>query len=345
MLHALERYEALPLLALRALPSVQLSQALHPFPPGAAAERERTNHAIRARVGEAIRRIAPETDKDALAELFAFRTPDLGIGARHENASNHLGVTVDTVRKEREPKLLDTLTDEIIRGEFAWSLSQLDPDNKSLASLAINGWCDLVEFERTVVIDEQDPRVQHWASRFTLRCTKPDQPFFVAPMYWTGTSTDGKGLDDLESVEVLSGPRPGDEGFPHRLLGTRRESASSDAFVLYVWDLGEPVLADTSIELHWQQELVDTQGTFRPFIGIGMMNYPQVEKIRLRAKELTASGATCRQVLPTQHPPAGSYSEVGQVVNKEEIERDTEGYFTYESESIQPGVKYELWWQ
>lgn len=354
ILHDFARYEGLPLLALRALPSVQLwhasrigrletrNSAEFPSPLD---EQKRSNRAINVRIGEAIARMAIQEEGDALGELFDFGDIKLSLTKRYEAAAKHLGCSAENVRKVLEPKLLVTLADEMFRGELAWALRQLQPVGAPSGHLSVNAWGRLIELERSVILDEDDPRKQLWTSRLLIRCVKPDQPFWLVSSHWTGS---GKMDDVFDNVTTLSGPQDGDARFRHRLLSVRPESDSADAYLLYLWDLGAPVFVGEDVELCWQQKFIDEKGTFKSFIGFGTEVHPELNKLRFRVKASpqSISEARGKQLTVQNGMLVGSYpSQVARIAVDEPIKaRDLEGYFTYEPSEIVTGVRYELWW-
>lgn len=122
IVHNLKRWEALPLRALRALPSVRFwipppAEQAHPEEQSVRAV---SNAAIRQRIEEAIARTALKEDQKTLASLFTFADPANKVKVRHEAAAKHQGVTTETFRKYSEPKLLRQFAEELFRGELEW---------------------------------------------------------------------------------------------------------------------------------------------------------------------------------------------------------------------------------
>ena len=127
IVHNLERWEALSLFALRALPSVR-SWAPHP-------EKRRdfvgkpalavSNAAIRQRIEEAITRIILEEDWQALGSIFTFDKLTLNLTERREDAAGDRKETSDSFRKKNEEILLRVLAGEMYRWELEQALRQI----------------------------------------------------------------------------------------------------------------------------------------------------------------------------------------------------------------------------
>ncbi len=350
VVHGLDRYQGLELLALRALPSVQLWQPSSSRPRlqttsgievDALTQRGTSNLALRVRICEAIGRIPLTKESDALTALFSFENPKLGIGERQTSAAKALGISQNGVKKGREEKLLHTLADEMFRGELAWAISQFQPTGVPQGIYPVNPWFELQAFHRSVVIDKDAPHEQTWTTHNIGRAIMPAQPYLVTPVNWSGT---GKEPGELS---ILSGPQDEADPFKHKLLDVRPESASLYAWNLYIWDLRSPVFAGDEVDLHWQQKLIDLGATFLPYVGVATDSYPALKKISLRAK-VPATRAWGKQLINESGFAQSPYSSPiarsdGSPVVK--LERDKEGYFTYEPQEILPGMTYELRWE
>jgi len=344
IVHGLDRWPNLPLAAMRVLPSVRLWNP----PQGLDARyddksaRDRSNLAIRQRVGEAIGRLALEADQEALSCLFTFNTPKLGVGQRQEKAAAHREATTGSFRKSGERILLGELADEMFRGEMAWTMRQLEPVSDLPNGLSINAWCRWIEFERSVEIDEQHFAIQRWTTRIVMRVVKPDHPFLVVPQLWSGGGDTEPG-----KVTILSGPTEG-EPFQHALLCVRPESEATDAYNLYAWDLGAPVFVGDTVTLHYKQTLTDSDGVFQPIIGFGTERHPELTKIMLRAKipERLAPHAYTKHLMISSDLSASSYvpSVARAITPSKSVKRDEEGFFTYTPQEVVPSTIYELHW-
>jgi hypothetical protein len=199
----LDRWPNLPLAALRALPSIHLWNPPQGFDTryDDKSARDRSNLAIRQRIGEATARLAIEADREALSCLFTFNKPKLGVGKRQEGAAGHRETTEGSFRKSGERVLLGELANEMFRGEMAWTTRQLEPVSDLPSALSVNAWCRWVEFERSLEIDEKDIAIQRWTTRIVMRCVKPDHPFFVLPttMVWRRRYGAGKSYNTVRA--------------------------------------------------------------------------------------------------------------------------------------------------
>ena len=127
ILHELKRWEALPLFALRALPSVR-SWAPPPEKcrdfvgkPTLAV----SNAAIRQRIEEAITRIVLEEDWQALGSIFTFDKLTLNLTERRADAAVYRKETSESFRKKNEEILLRVLAEEMYRWELEQALRQI----------------------------------------------------------------------------------------------------------------------------------------------------------------------------------------------------------------------------
>lgn len=126
IVHNLERWEALPLRALRALPSVQSwtpPQAERKDYEGQPAKR-RSNAAIHYRIEEAITRTVLVEDQHALTSLFRFDELTLTLKVRQAKAAVHRKVTPEGFRKKNEKVLLRQFAEEVYRWELELALGQ-----------------------------------------------------------------------------------------------------------------------------------------------------------------------------------------------------------------------------
>jgi hypothetical protein len=351
IVHGLSKWEAQPLLALRSLPSIRFSVVDGHFAVVGDGNVETkqgvpSNHIIPLRIDDAVGRIAEDKKRRALRALLAFTNPGTSVKERQEAAANKLGVKYETFRKGERSLLLE-LASEMFRGELAWAIYQFQPAS-SREPWSINSWCQLLEFERSVVIDPKDVRRQTWTTRILLRCVKHDLPFYVTSQRWSGSGGDDSSKEPGK-ITVLSKSQDGRS--PAVLCAIRPESDSQAAYNFYLWDLGgAPRVVGEEIEHEWQQELVDKDGSFMPYIGFETEVYPQLRKLRLRvklsadvsakvyAKRLTVrSGATANSYTTRVTEPLGTPIEV--------TTPDADGYFTYEPDELTSGPLYELWWE
>jgi hypothetical protein len=127
IVHNFKRWEALPLRALRALPSVRAWD-----PPSAASNgyseqpQRRSNAAIHQRIEEAITRTILRYDQDSLGSLFYFEDLELSLTKRQEQAAEHRGVEAESFRKETEKTILRNLAEEMYRWELQQALQQAE---------------------------------------------------------------------------------------------------------------------------------------------------------------------------------------------------------------------------
>jgi hypothetical protein len=130
IVHNFKRWEALPLRALRALPSVRSWE-----PPSAARDsyskqpQRRSNAAIHQRIEEAITRTVLDEDRNALGSLFYFDELGLTLTKRQGKAAEYQGVKAESFRKETEKIMLRELSGEMYRWELEWALGQTQSPN------------------------------------------------------------------------------------------------------------------------------------------------------------------------------------------------------------------------
>jgi len=312
---------------------------------------------MRARISDAVARFVYEHEREALEILFDFRHPDVDLGARQDAAAAVLGVTGggNSFRRGRQRTLLASLADEMYRGELSWLMSQL---STSSTGCALDGWSRLLHFERSVEIDDQDARVQHWYTRFVLRATRPSQALFVSAQQWSGGGTGPRSREPGE-IEILSGAscvdakEAGSGVSEHKLLAVRPEFPGNQAFNVYIWDLGSLATVGQEIELRYVQHLVDEAGTFRPYIGMATATHDEIATIKLRAKvpEHIRAKATGIQYEVNQGNYGGSRTAsymaapVGVRDRQEITARDDDGFFTYKPTPLHPGDYYLLEWR
>jgi hypothetical protein len=352
--HALDEWESLPLLGLRLLPSVRFAQVdrRSPFARNGALDRlqQRSDALITTRIDEAIRRFASNAKRRALRALLAFDEPSLGKGERGEAAATHLGVPYETFRRGGVRKLLEELSSEMFRGELAWATYQAQPSPVSPVDWSVNAWCELLEVDRSVEIDAEDPRKQTWITRMLLRCLKHDIPFLVTGQRWTGSGAD---KDDETSKEpgvvtILPGTQETQPPTNRRLLLARPESEAQYAYILYLWDLGQARLVGEDFEHRWRQVLIDKKRTFVPYSGWATERFPRLGKLRLRVKLPPGANPTvyAKRLAVRDGMTATSYTARNAVSIGDPIplDRDREGYYSYEPAEIIFGQMYELWW-
>jgi hypothetical protein len=126
IVHNLDRWEALPLRSLRALPSVRSwipHSAKRKHYEGQPAM-QRSNAAVHQRIEEAMTRTILQEDKDALGSLFTFDDLTLSLTVRYERAARHRGVEAESFRKETEKILLRELAGEMYRWELERALKR-----------------------------------------------------------------------------------------------------------------------------------------------------------------------------------------------------------------------------
>lgn len=127
IVHELERWEALPLFALRALPSVHFwtpRPEKHGDFVGKPAPAV-SNAAIRERIEEALKRTILDKDRRALRSLFSFDDPELDLTERREAAAGHRKEKSESFRKKNEEILLRVLAGEMYRWELEQALRQI----------------------------------------------------------------------------------------------------------------------------------------------------------------------------------------------------------------------------
>lgn len=277
IVHKLTDWEGRPLLALRALPSVRFARTsdvrAHQGPV--------SNGVIPQRIGGAVGRIADGHKKMALRSLFRFNDVACPVGKRLEDAAEALGIGYETFRKGTEMDLLETLAAEMFRGELAWAIYQFEPTSPQPGDWAVNSWCELLEFERSLVIDSSDQRKQTWTTRMRWRCVKHDLPLVLTAQRWSGGGDDESNREPGEITVLSKKPKT---GRPSRLLDCRRSSDNELNFNLYLWELGDIRPVGEEFEHSWQQVLIDARGSFKPYIGFGTESFPTMERMRLRAK-------------------------------------------------------------
>lgn len=349
IVHNLAGWESQPLLGLRSLPSIRFTEVDGHFAVFGDSNIEArqgvpSNAVIPVRIGEAIGRIAEGTKRRALRALFTWTKTTTGVGERQKKAGEELGIPFETFRRTSERDLLFELASEMFRGELAWAIYQFRPE-PIRGRWSINSWCQLLEFERSLVISPQGK--QKWTTRHLLRCTRADMPFLVTTQRWSGGG-EGETGKEPGKVTILSENKKGT--FPARLLDVRRESDSQSAYTVYLWDIGGiPRIVGDEIEHIWQQDLVDTSGRFVPFIGYTTEAHPQLRKLRLRVKLPASMNATvyAKRLTMREGSTANAYAgrpadPVGEPIPI--TDRDDEGYYVYQPSELVHGLAYELWW-
>jgi hypothetical protein len=347
IVHNLGDWEGRPLLALRSLPSVRFAAAsdvgVHHGPV--------SNGVIPLRIASAIARTADPSSQSAARALFTFNTPTATVEARHEVASKASGITPSSFRKGAESRVLLQLAYEMFRGELAWAIYQFDPIAPRPGDWAVNSWCELLGFERSLVIDGDDPRVQTWTTTMRIRCITHDLPLLVTSQRWSGGGPDPEDKTSREPGVITVLPVvPRDGGPPRsamtRLLDCRRYSTNALSFKLYLWSLGQIRPVGEVFEHSWQQVLVDKLGSFLPVVGFGTESYPPIERVRLRVKlPANIQNVKARHlVTPTRVSSAYTGPTLVPAAEPIAVKPDAEGYYTYEPEEVNHPDAYEIWW-
>jgi hypothetical protein len=128
IIQKLDRWERLPLRALRALPSVSFWQPPKPLSARYASDPNLVVClAIKQRVYEVIAMAGTEEAQGALACLFSFEKPTDTLRERRENAAECWGVKPESFRTNTERKLLWTMAEELFRSELEWAAEHVDP--------------------------------------------------------------------------------------------------------------------------------------------------------------------------------------------------------------------------
>jgi hypothetical protein len=342
IVHKLDEWESLPLLALRLLPSVRFS--------GAKNQSASSNGVIPMRIGDAISGLADTQKQEALWALFDWDKPTSGVGVRQVEASNALDMKHETFRKEAETRLLITLAAEIFRGELAWATHQFEPSPNNLGDWSVNSWHDLLEFERSIVIDGRDPRKQTWTTRMRMRCVKHDLPLLVTSQRWSGGGEDDSSREPGEITvpsnnQTRSGSTPSSKV---SLLDCRKYSDDEFGFYLYLWSLGKIRPVGEEFEHSWQQVLIDKAGGFKPYIGFGTGSFPTIRKVCLRLKLPAGAHVNVegRHLKRRGEPVSSAYTGPTLVMAEPAIPiaKGADGYFTYDPPQVIYPDAYELWW-
>jgi hypothetical protein len=339
IVHHLDEWESLTLLALRALPSVRFA-AVDDY--GVA----RTNFVIPRRIDDAIHRLADERTRRALENLLDFGNPDSGVGVRLAASAEALEKKYETFRKGGERPYLARLASEIMRGELAWATQQVESPDDRMDRWTVNAWCEMRGWERTLIIDDGDPRKQTWTTRMTMRCVKHDIPYYVTSQRWSGGGND---LSSQEPGELAMLPTREEDRFNPEFIECRPASHTQPAVNLYLWFLGGPREVGSSVELHWQQILIDKREKFVPYCGLSTDNFPNLERLCLRVKlpSRLASEVVVKRFAPQLGGPITSYSGVSTVPVGDPIvisERDADGFFTFAPPQVKSPYIYEMWW-
>ncbi len=346
IVHKLAEWKSRPLLALRSLPSVRFARASdvgpHQGPP--------SNGVIPQRVGAAVSRLADARKQEALRALFTWNDLACPVGERLKKAAATLGVQYDTFRKGAEADLLEALASEMFRGELAWAIYQFEPMASIPGDWGVSSWYELIELERSLVIDGDDSRKQTWTTRMRMRCVKHDLPLLVTSQRWTGGGTD-KASREPGKITILPGTLP-TRGSPRRpeakLMDCRRYSDNELSFYVYLWNLAEIRPVGEEFEHSWQQELIDEVGSFRPYIGFGTESFPTTTRIRLRVKLPYVNANVLGRHLTTRNGSVSStYAGAALTAGSAPIpikQTDSEGYYTYEPEEVIYPDVYEIWW-
>jgi len=345
--HSLDRFPALRLPDLEALPSVIAWR-----PPGRGehlSEPERRALAIEYAITDAIAAHTHPEEKKALAALFTFADLARTVKARQDAAADALGLkSGDSFRNSREQHLLRSLADNIYRCELVDSMRRYDALRDS-GRMGVTWW-RTVEFDWGVAITEERPNEQLWQFRHILRCmASVSQPLFVIHLPWTGV-----GPHRPETVKVLSGPAPGDSEaqFAHTLLRIRPAlpGAAHARTMAYIWDLGAPLTEGDEVEINFTQELVDEANSFIPVIESYTRPDTIARRMSLRAK-VPPSMATAMRGEMTPKPlwqrDAGSitHGPVGRPAKRQPIKApDADGYYVYEAKELLPSHNYALRW-
>ncbi len=337
----LDRWKSLSLSSLRALPTIRFWAPLPEL--GELPERQRSNEAIQFAITGATEQFQYEDEDKALDELLDFKHPMRTLGERQEQAAELLSKSAESIRKSLQRKLLEKLANEMFRVELAWCVDQI-----SAVTRGSELWYRMIEFERTVLIDPDDPRVQLWTTRILLRCKHPAQPIVLVPQGWSGSG------EEPGELRVLSGPQKDHDPFRHRLLHVRPEHRSPKPFLLYIFDLGHFVGEGRTVELKYEQRLVDVGETFYPMIGLTTAPHPDLELIRFRVSDPDKSSeqATGYELKSAGHSEGSEapgvlvhgYNTPCYVLNEQPIQRDEDGYFTLEVRHPTHENRYELWW-
>ena len=197
LVHSLERFPALRLLGLDALPSVRDWR-----PPGRSkqhSEQERRALAIEYVITDVIE-VHPHSEAPRLG-LLTFGDRERPMKDRQEDAAEALGLkSGDSFRKSRESGLLRALADNIYRHELLHSVRRYDSIRDSARMGAT--WWRTVELDWAVTVTAERPNEQLWQFRHILHCmTSVSLPMFVIILPWTGT-----GPHRPETVKAISGP-------------------------------------------------------------------------------------------------------------------------------------------
>jgi len=134
VVHKFRRWESLPLLALRTLPSIRFladSDRYHGQP-----ERRRSNAAVRQRIKDGMERTAIADDQTALTSLFAFDDQTRSLADRQKVAARCRGVSTESFRKKTEQAMLREFSEEIYRWELERLLLQVQRLQKEPLDIA-----------------------------------------------------------------------------------------------------------------------------------------------------------------------------------------------------------------
>jgi hypothetical protein len=347
LVHSLERFPALRLSGLGALPSVRDWRP--PEHSKQHSEQERRALAVAHIVTNAIKSYPHEDEKRALGRLFTFGHLERPVQERQNDAAKAVGLkSGDSFRKSREPVILRALADNIYRHELLHGLSRYD----SILDSARMGatWWRTVEFDWAVTITAERPNEQLWQFCHILRCmTSVSLPMFTIILPWTGT-----GPHKPETVKALSGPSPEDSEaeFAHTLLRIRPvlPGVSHRREMAYIWDLGAPLTEGEEIELNFTQEFVDTADTFIPAIECYTRADTIVRSFRLRANlppGMAVGGRGEMTPRPLWQRDDGSMARgpTARPVERVPIDTpDSAGYYIYEPNLILPNHNYTLSW-
>lgn len=198
-------------------------------------------------------------------------------------------------------------------------------------------WFEVIEMDWALRLDESDYRRQYWRRKLLLRSLAAGQPIIMFAQSWSGS-----GRREGE-VAVISGPNAGSKT-PHECLRVRPEAAMPDAWDLYIFDLGSPILPGKTETLEYEETLYDEGDRFESFLTQSTARYPTLERIRFTIDIPDCWGISTLEAYREEPLPGSGlgYTPTPPIVS---VSREDDGLFHHEVTDIDHEGRYAVRWQ